>query len=81
MRQQKQVEKLLQIAQRKKNQLLGVQPNQELNALIITDESHKKASQLLSGLLGVGPCGEVLEEAAKKDIEMMMEDGVVKDEP
>ena len=45
MRQQKQVEKLLQIAQRKKNQLLGVQPNQELNALIITDEAHKKAKE------------------------------------
>ena len=39
------MEKLLQIAQRKKNQLLGVQPNQELNALIITDEAHKKAKE------------------------------------
>lgn len=45
MKQQKQVEKLLQLAQRKQNQLLGVQPNQELNALIITDESHKKAKE------------------------------------
>ena len=36
------MEKLLQFAQRKSNQLLGVQPNQELNALIITDESYKK---------------------------------------
>ena len=39
MRQQKQIEKFLQLAQRKQNQLLGVIPNQDLNALIITDQS------------------------------------------
>ena len=48
MKQQKQVEKLLQFAQRKKNQLLGMQPNQELNALIITDESHRKYKEMQS---------------------------------
>ena len=52
MRQQKQVEKLLQMAQRKQNQLLGVQPNQELNALIITDETHKKAKEAVAQLAG-----------------------------
>lgn len=46
MKQQKQVEKLLQFAQRKKNQLLGMQPNQELNALIITDQSHRKHKEI-----------------------------------
>ena len=45
MRQQKQVEKLLHFAQRKQNQLLGVQPNQELNALIITDEAHVRQKE------------------------------------
>ena len=52
MKQQKQVEKLLQFAQRKKNQLLGMQPNQELNALIIADENHRrhKEMQMMSGL-------------------------------
>jgi len=68
MRQQKQVEKLLQIAQRKKNQLLGVQPNQELNALIITDEAHLKAKELaLAGLAGlVAETTTNMEQESKK---------------
>lgn len=50
MQQKKQVEKLLQQAQRKQNQLLGVLPNNQLDALIISENVNKRTLAVVPGM-------------------------------